>query len=377
MGVGKEEAAGLSTDVLQLGADLASFNNLDPTVTLEKLRAGLTGEAEGLKALGISLKASEVDHRALELAVADGRTEITEADRIMARYQIIMEQSSAAQGDFARTSDGLANQTRIAKAELADAGAALGRDFLPYALQGIQILRDLVGWFKNLSPETQKTLITILGLAAAVGPLLLVLGSLASGLSSIIGLVTTVGSLFAGIGVVISGPILIAIGLIVGALSLLYLAWQNNFLGIQDIVQSGIDWIVEQFNKLIDTDWAEIGLNIILGIVQGLQAGFTYVSEAVTGLFDNALTVAKNFLGINSPSDVWDAEVGYQMGAGTARGWSRSMRELRATIRTDLGSLIPSGGSHTDRRQYNFYGSGVKSGSDLQRLIRRSDFLYG
>jgi hypothetical protein len=127
MGIGLPDATRMSKALLQLAADLASFNNIDPTLALEKLRAGLVGEAEPLRALGINLTEAGVTAQALAMGLAQTATALTVADKTAARYALIMQQSATAQGDFARTATGLANSSRIAAGELEDLKANLGK----------------------------------------------------------------------------------------------------------------------------------------------------------------------------------------------------------------------------------------------------------
>lgn len=140
MGLGQQASADMSTELVALAADLASFNNIGTDVALEKLRSGLVGEIEPLRALGVSFNAAQVQAKALELGLADANGEISEGAKVQARYALIMEQTATAQGDFARTSDGMANQQRILKAQLADVQAQLGQALLPVLVALGQIL---------------------------------------------------------------------------------------------------------------------------------------------------------------------------------------------------------------------------------------------
>lgn len=131
MGMTSDKSAEMSINLVQLAGDLASFNNLSPEDVLEKLRAGLTGETEPLKSLGINLSAAAVEARAMEMGLNKGRQELTAAAKAQATYSLILEQTSLAQGDFARTSGGLANQQRIFTASMEDLKAKVGTAFLP------------------------------------------------------------------------------------------------------------------------------------------------------------------------------------------------------------------------------------------------------
>lgn len=150
LGLTQDAAAGMSTDVVTLASDLASFNNLAPEEALDKLRAGLTGEMEPLKALGVAFGAADVEAKALAMGLGDANGEISEAAKVQARMALITEKTANAQGDFARTSDGLANRQRIANAQFEDAKAKIGNALLPAmtALMGFVTTKLIPGLLK-------------------------------------------------------------------------------------------------------------------------------------------------------------------------------------------------------------------------------------
>jgi phage-related protein len=131
MGATTPAAADMSKKMVQLATDLGSFNNADPTEVLLALRSGLSGESEPLRKFGVALSEAAVSAKAVQLGLSATGKELTEQQKIQARYAIIMDQTKTAQGDFARTSGGLANQTKILKAELGDAANQIGTAFLP------------------------------------------------------------------------------------------------------------------------------------------------------------------------------------------------------------------------------------------------------
>jgi hypothetical protein len=180
MGGSQEAAAEMSTELVGLAGDLASFNNMETADVLEKLRSGLVGEVEPLRALGVSFDAATVEAEALTIALAAGREEITEADKVMARYNLILDQTGTAQGDFARTSDGLANQTRIAQAQLEDSAATIGQSLLPVATEAVGIVAGLAEAWSELPAPVQETAVKVGIFAAATGPALLVAGKLST-----------------------------------------------------------------------------------------------------------------------------------------------------------------------------------------------------
>lgn len=156
IGFSQGAAADLSTDLVQLATDLASFNNIEVSEAIDKLRAGLVGETEPLRPLGVLLSEAAVQAKALELNLGGVTGTLTEAEKVQARYAIIMDKTTTAQGDFARTSEGVANLQRTAGAASVAFGTDVGEVLVP-ALEGLlglvpdvlEGLRQLVPGFAN------------------------------------------------------------------------------------------------------------------------------------------------------------------------------------------------------------------------------------
>lgn len=144
MKIGTRVSASMSMSLVELAADLASFNNMNPTEVLDKLRAGLVGETEPLRSLGVNLNQAMLEAKALELGLWDGVDALDASAKAQAAFSIIMEQTALAQGDFARTSEGLANQQRILAAQWEDLKTTLGEKFLPIATKAIKGFNDLL-----------------------------------------------------------------------------------------------------------------------------------------------------------------------------------------------------------------------------------------
>ena len=86
-----------------------------------------------------------------EADIAETGAQLTEAQKVQARYSLILSQTTAQQGDFTRTSDSLANSTRIMKAQLEDAAAQLGQQLLPAAQKVVEVMNDMIGRFAAMS----------------------------------------------------------------------------------------------------------------------------------------------------------------------------------------------------------------------------------
>lgn len=164
LGTSRDEALKMSPALVQLAADMASFNNASPEETLLALRSGIVGEVEPLRRFGIAINAAAVENKALEMGLAATKNELTEGMKVQARYALIMEQSKTAQGDFARTSEGLANQQRTLQANFANVRAELGEKLLPVLEQGTKALND---WFASAEGrETMQNLANDIGTVA-------------------------------------------------------------------------------------------------------------------------------------------------------------------------------------------------------------------
>ena len=172
MGTSQGESAKMSRSMVELASDLASFNNIPITDALDKLRSGLVGEAEPMRALGVLLSEGAVKAEAYRMGIAKNGAELTEAQKVQARYSLILGQTADAQGDFARTSTGMANKSRIMAAQFKDLGASLGESVLPFATKAAAAISGVLGSFNKLS-SGQKDAVVYLGLfAAALGPIL-------------------------------------------------------------------------------------------------------------------------------------------------------------------------------------------------------------
>lgn len=131
MSLSRPLAADMSEGIVRLASDLASFNNIGVDEALEKIRAGLVGEAEPLRTVGVNLNQASIEAKAFEMGLIKQGETMSAATKAQASYALIVEQTKNAQGDFARTSDGLANQQRILASRVEDLKSKLGAALLP------------------------------------------------------------------------------------------------------------------------------------------------------------------------------------------------------------------------------------------------------
>jgi uncharacterized protein YoxC len=199
LGLADGASADMSQTLVELASDMASFSNQDPADMLERLRSGLAGEVEPLRRFGVDLSAAAVNAEAMRLGLENANGEVDQAGLVQARFSLLLAQTANQQGDFARTSDGLANSQRTAKAAFEDASAALGERLLPAMASLTQFATDVLEAFQELPGPAQTAILAFGGLTAAAGPLLIVGSKLVTSWAT---LSTSVG----GLSRVLSSP---------------------------------------------------------------------------------------------------------------------------------------------------------------------------
>jgi hypothetical protein len=144
-GLSGESLSSFSTDFVTLASDLASFNNTSPEQAINAIGSALRGEAEPLRQYGVLLDDASLRQAALELGIiSTTKNALTPQQKVLAAQALIYKQTGEAQGDFERTSDGLANKTRILSAEMENAKVQIGEALLPVVLEIATFIGDNV-----------------------------------------------------------------------------------------------------------------------------------------------------------------------------------------------------------------------------------------
>ena len=282
MGFTTDASADMSMQIVQLAADLGSFNNVPTDVALEAIRSGLIGETEPLRQFGVKLSQAAIEAEAMRLGLWNGTGELSNNAKAQASLSLIMAQTTAAQGDFTRTSEGAANQSKILRAQVMDTGAQLGATLLPMLIVVLNKLNELVGGFSGLSSEQQKYILIAVGVAAAIGPIL-------SALGAIITIAPAVGTAFA----IMTGPV----GLIIAALAALFIAYQTNFLGFADGVNAAAAYVSKTFTDLQPTitNVANALSTAFTAALPVITEALTIITTALSGMIAGAVQVLSGF----------------------------------------------------------------------------------
>lgn len=198
MGLTTEQAAAMGKELVGRAGDLASFKNVSLDVTRTGLGAIFTGETESLKRFGVVMTEANLQAYALAHGFEKQYKEMDQAEKVMLRYQYVMDATKNSAGDFANTSDGAANSVRVAKESLKEAAATLGQEVIPLVVPLIQNGTELIKGVNALDDGTKKMIVSTIGLVAVGAPLLKIGGTIIKGIGWIAG--TGIPALTAGMG---------------------------------------------------------------------------------------------------------------------------------------------------------------------------------
>jgi hypothetical protein len=294
MKLGQGDAAKMSTSMVKLAGDLASFNNVSPEQALDALRSGLVGETEPLRAFGVNLSAAAISTEALRMGMKKSGGEFTAAQKAQAAYSLIMQQTTTAQGDFNRTSSGLANQQRILTAKFDDTKAAIGARLLPIMVTLVTWVNTaLIPAFQGIMKWTSENSGTMRILGTAVGVLIAGVLALKTAMliyNGVMKVVTLSSKLFAaGVWLVNlamrANPIGIVITILVALGAALVLAWNKS----------------ETFRKIVTGVWQTVvGIvkwawnNVLFPIFKLIINYYVMLGKAALWLYDHGVKPAWN-----------------------------------------------------------------------------------
>ena len=210
MGLSTQQAAEMSISLTQLAADMASFKNISVERANIALNSIYTGETESLKAMGIVMTQANLQAYANTQGIEKNIQAMTQQELVMLRYRYVMSQTKNAQGDFVRTGDSLANQTRKLSENVKELSTGFGKILEPTVTAATAKLNDLVSWVDGLSDSTKAAVVAVAAVAAGI-PLVI------SAVGTVIGLIT---KLQGALAVVMANPVTAAIAGVVAALAI-------------------------------------------------------------------------------------------------------------------------------------------------------------
>lgn len=377
------EAAEFSQTLSVLSQDVASFKNLANDDAQGRLFAAVTGEYESLKALGVVINDNVMKSKALEMGFGGSTSALTEQEKVLVRVALLQEKFADASGDVVRTQDSTANEIKKAQAAYEELQVVVGTKLLPVLTPLIEKLGAAIDWFTQLPAPVQETAVVIGGVAAAAGPLLLVVGQLT----------TAVPLLAKAMTFLFAHPIILGAAALIGGI---YLAWKN-WDKIKPIIDKTIGWVKDLFQGV--QLWLGQKLARVVGTVtktvEAMVAPFkaayvaivgnSYVPDTIDGIRDEFARLGDVMVkpAQKQAQNVVDA---FEELRGKVQGimdslfperardeaFQQRIKDLRAGMKDGMISGVD--GSEAIRRAYREYGAAVEAMPDpLAGLIGTPD----
>ena len=300
-GLAGDAIVDMSKDMVGLAGDMASFYNLDLETAFEKIRSGISGETEPLKQLGINMSVANLEAYALSQGITTVYNEMSQAEQVMLRYNYLMSTTADAQGDFARTQDSYANQTRLLSESWLEFTGVMAEQLLP-------VLTTIVSWLNNivafLTENADMVSAVLVGLATTVGILAVawVVHAAAQWLA--------VAANQALIVSLLSNPIL-WIALIIGVLVAAMYRWIQSIGGVKNAWEicklalivgwnavklaffTGVYWVIDLVDKL-KLCWQKAGVAIANFMGDMKVSVLTILQNMINGAID----IINKFIGV-------------------------------------------------------------------------------
>ena len=162
-GVAQSAASDMSISLAGLAGDMASFFNLDTDVAFQKIRAGISGEIEPLRQLGINMSVANMEAYALSQGITTSYNAMTQAEKVALRYNYLMSVTGDVQGDFARTSGTWANQVRLLTLNFQSLSAVIGQGLIAGILPAIQALNALMSKLMQAANAFRNFMYVLMG----------------------------------------------------------------------------------------------------------------------------------------------------------------------------------------------------------------------
>ena len=161
MGIAEGKASDMAVTLTGLSADMASFYNKEQSVTATALNSVFTGETETLKQFGVVMTEANLQNFAYTQGIHKKISAMSQAEKVQLRYNYVMNQTALAQGDFARTSDGWANQTRILSEQWKEFSGTIGTILMNTILPAVRTLNNAMTWLNSSARKLLETLAAI------------------------------------------------------------------------------------------------------------------------------------------------------------------------------------------------------------------------
>lgn len=309
LGFVEDQAAAMSQQVVIAAADLGSFSNLETADVADRISAAFRGEYDSLQAVIPNINAARVESEAMAATGKTVASELTAQEKATAVLAIVQKDGARAMGDFAKTSDGAANQAKIMTAQMEDQQAKLGGLLLPAWTGFLGILNDgVIPAMSDAIDWIGENGETVAGLALVVGGAAVAYWAVTSAMAiykafTIAQTAATGGLTFAQwalnaaltanpIGLIIAGIAALVAGIVWVATQTTF--FQDAWAWMTEAIGTAWNWlwttVLEPVFTAIGEVFSWIYNNVIMPIVTGIMIYIGLWAAVITWLWETVLS---------------------------------------------------------------------------------------
>lgn len=243
-GLTGDAVAEMAMKITELSGDMASFYNLSSEESFSKIRAGISGETEPLKQLGINMSVANLEAYALSKGMQVSYKSMSQAAQMTLRYQYLLETTKDAQGDFTRTQGSFANQQKLAQENWLRLSSIIANMFIPALTDGYKIMNTVMNFLSNNIMTILPLLITTLGVVT-IAFVAMKIEAIQAGLASVQAALSASAAWIAA-----TAPLWVIIG-VIGVVSVALNKMGINFRQQAENILTSFNWIITAIQNVI------------------------------------------------------------------------------------------------------------------------------
>lgn len=252
------------------------------------------------------------------------------------------------------------------KSSIDVASTALGKAMAPAIQKVAEWLSKAVDWFIELSPAGQRMVAVVLAIVAAIGPLLVIGGTLIFTIGQFMTILPALSTAISGLGtvfgviksamtglwtVMMANPIVLVIAAIAALVAAFVILWKKSesfrnfwkglWSNIKSVVGAVVEWIKNTFSNL-PSKMLEVGKNIVTGLWNGIKGAGEWLKNKISGFVTGVIDSFKSFFGIASPSKEMADQIGKWIPEGLGAGITANLSGLQSAVDTMGGVVMDS-----------------------------------